>query len=79
MSQVKTTIGSEGMEELMKKQLDDMSQLYILTTNGKENQINLSKHVDTNATINQSLVVHIYVIRVSPKKNVIKKGNLYFE
>jgi len=29
-----------------------MSRLYILTTNGKENQINLSKHVDTNATIN---------------------------
>jgi len=29
-----------------------MSQLYILTTNEKENQINLSKYVDTNAIIN---------------------------
>jgi len=29
-----------------------MSQIYILTNNEKENQINLSKHVDTNATIN---------------------------
>lgn len=79
MSQARTTIGSEGVEEFMKKQLDDMSQIYILTNNEKENQINLSKHVDTNATINQSLVVHIYVIKVSPKKYVIKKKNLYFE
>jgi len=29
-----------------------MSRLYILTTNEKEKKINLSKHVDINATIN---------------------------
>jgi hypothetical protein len=48
----RTTIGSEGMEEFMKKPVDDMLWLYMLTTNEKINQVNLSKRVDTNATIN---------------------------
>jgi hypothetical protein len=52
MSQAITTIGSEGMEKLMKKQVDDMSWLYMLTTYEKVNQVSQSKHVYTNATIN---------------------------
>jgi hypothetical protein len=47
MSQARTTIGSEGMEELIKKHVDDMSWLYTLTTNENVNQDNLPKHVDT--------------------------------
>lgn len=52
MSQARTTIGREGMGKPMKKQVDDMSWIYMLTTNEKVNQVSQSKHVDTNATIN---------------------------
>lgn len=50
MSQARITT-SEGMTKKCWKNVFDMSQIDMLTNNDRVNEVELSKHVDTNVTI----------------------------
>ncbi len=56
-----------------------MLQPNMLINSEKVNEIKPPKHVDNNATINQSLISHVCLINTLPKKNVTKKSKFHFK